>query len=609
MPKMRATTTCRSCSGTRPNRSPKPIRIAPSPSPSPAAKPFRCCANSCCAASAASIKTPASPSSSSGLAQSNDADEQLTIIRGLRTALSGQRRANAPTGWQAAYNKLAKSSSAELKSEANALGVTFGDAAAMESLRSLVASAECRCRTAPRRPQSAARCERPEARRHTSVAPRRSALRDAALTGLALYDDPHTPAKILAAYSQLIANEKRAALATLASRIPYGLDLLKAVSAKQIPAKDLSADLVRQLHNLKDETIDKMIGDVWGQIRTTPADKAALIESYRKQVTAKDAADADPALGRAVFTKTCQQCHTLYGVGTNIGPDLTGSNRSDVEYLLSNIVDPSAVIAKEYRPTIVVSTDGRVITGIVAGEDDKSLTLRTATETVVLPKDEIDERTVSDTSMMPDDQLKQFSTAEVLSLFAYLRGKQQVPILATKENAANFFNGKDLTGWNGDKELWSVENGEIVGRSQGLEHNTFLVSDLAAKDFKLTLEVKLVDDAGNSGIQFRSEPLEGYAEMRGYQADIGPGWWGKLYEENGRGLLWDKSGEEHVKKGDWNKYEIEAVGSHIRTWINGQPCVDSIDPEGKPSGIFALQLHSGGPTEVRFRNLKLEVKE
>ena len=227
----------------------------------------------------------------------------------------------------------------------------------------------------------------------------------------------------------------------------------------------------------------------------------------------------------------------------------------------------------------------------------------------MLPKDEIDERTVSDTSMMPDDQLKQFSTAEVLSLFAYLRGKQQVPLQATKENAPNFFNGKDLTGWNGDKELWSVENGEIVGRSKGLKHNTFLLSDLAAKDFKLTLEVKLVDDAGNSGVQFRSEPLEGYAEMRGHQADIGPSWWGKLYEENGRGLLWEKSGEQHVKKGDWNKYEIEAVGNHIRTWLNGQPCVDYTDPQGKHSGIFALQLHSGGPTEVHFRNLKLEVKD
>ncbi len=124
-----------------------------------------------------------------------------------------------------------------------------------------------------------------------------------------------------------------------------------------------------------------------------------------------------------MFGKTCQQCHTLYGVGNKIGPDLTGSNRSDLEYLLTNIVDPSALIAKEYQATVVTTTDGRVITGIVSAENDKSVTIRTATETIVLPKNEIDERKFSPTSMMPEDQLKQFSTHEVLSLFAYLRGK------------------------------------------------------------------------------------------------------------------------------------------------------------------------------------------
>ena len=80
--------------------------------------------------------------------------------------------------------------------------------------------------------------------------------------------------------------------------------------------------------------------------------------------------------------------------------------------------------------------------------------------------------------------------------------------------------------------------------------------------------------------------------MRGYQADIGVGWWGKLYEENGRGILSDKSGEPYLKKGEWNRYEIEAVGNHIRTWLNGQPCVDFTDTAGARRGIFALQLHA-----------------
>jgi putative membrane-bound dehydrogenase-like protein len=545
----------------------------------------------------------------SGLSKSTEDDERLAIIRALRAALAGQRRAKAPAGWADVYATLSKSGNADLKAEANAVGVAFGDEIAMNGLRAIASNehADNGARRDALKALLAAKDPKLPATLQALLADEK--LRDAALAGLALYDDAETPAKVLDAYPQLTANEKRAALATLASRAPYALAMLKAVSAQRIPAKDLPADLVRQLHNLKDESIDKMIADVWGQVRSTPADKAALIDTYRKLLASQPSEPPNASLGRAVFGKTCQQCHTLYGVGNTIGPNLTGANRSDPEYLLSNIVDPSAVIAKEYQATVVTTTDGRVITGIVSAENDKSVTLRTATDTIIVPKQEIDERTLSPVSMMPEDQLKQFSPHEILSLFAYLRGKEQVPMLATKENAASFFNGKDLTGWRGEPDLWSVENGEIVGRTKGLSHNTFLLSDMSAKDFKLSLDLTLVDDVGNSGVQFRTEPLDGFNEVRGYQADVGPGWWGKLYEENGRGVLWDKSGEPFLKKGDWNHYEIEAIGSHVRTWLNGKPCADYEDPAGKREGVFALQLHAGGPTEVRFKNLKLEVKE
>ena len=178
-------------------------------------------------------------------------------------------------------------------------------------------------------------------------------------------------------------------------------------------------------------------------------------------------------------------------------------------------------------------------------------------------------------------------------------------MLATSENAVTLFNGNDLTGWSGADGLWSVENGELVGRTDGLKHNHWIVSDLAVQDFRLSVDVKLVDNAGNSGIQFRSQS-DG-REVSGYQADIGKGWWGKLYEEHGRGLLWDKSAEQHLNSGDWNRYEIVAQGNTIRTFINDQPCVDIDDPKGATRGIIAFQLHSGGKTEVRFRNMKLEV--
>ena len=286
--------------------------------------------------------------------------------------------------------------------------------------------------------------------------------------------------------------------------------------------------------------------------------------------------------------------------------ELTGPNRGDLDYFLTNVYDPSALIGKDYLAHVVATKDGRVLTGIIRSEDKDAITLVTANETLTIPRPEVEDRKPSESSMMPEGLLATLSDHEVRSLVAYLASPSQVPMLATVENLKGLFNGRDLLGWDGDPKLWKVEGGEIVGKTSGLSRNEFLRSDLALGDFKLTVQVKLVKNEGNSGIQFRSEPLPG-GEVKGYQADVGVGWWGKLYEENGRGLLWDKSGESFVKPGEWNTYEIVCNGSKIRTTINGQPCVTLDDPKGARRGILAFQLHSGGPTEVRYKDLKVEL--
>ena len=538
---------------------------------------------------------------------STDAEEQLVILRAVRKGLEGRRRVEPPDNWATVYGKLMASSSQPVQTEATELGVTFGDDAAMNAMRKSVSAVEADSKVRRAALSALLMAKDPQLAPTLQQLISDAAMRDVALLGLASYDDPQTPRLVLAQYPHLSSSEKRAAVATLTSRAAYGSELLRAIAGGQVAKSELSADHARQLHNLHNAEVDKLLAEVWGTVRNTPADKAALIADYRK-VLAVPPTTPDAELGRAVFGRTCQQCHTLYGAGAKVGPDLTGSNRADIEYLLSNIVDPSAVLAKDYQSTIITTKDGRIVTGLVTAEDNNVVTIQNATETLKLPKEEIDVRELAPVSMMPDDQLKQFTPQEVVSLFAYLRGKTQVPMLATKEVAGLLFNGRDLAGWQGDSKLWTVENGEIVGRSPGLNHNTFLVNDLSAANFRLSLDVKLVNNEGNSGVQFRTQPQQGFEEMKGYQADIGVGWWGKLYEENGRALLWDKPGDERVKKGEWNRYEIEAVDGHVRTWLNGQLCVDLDDPQGSRRGIFALQLHAGGPMEVRFRNLQLEVK-
>ena len=147
---------------------------------------------------------------------------------------------------------------------------------------------------------------------------------------------------------------------------------------------------------------------------------------------------------------------------------------------------------------------------------------------------------------------------------------------------------------------------EIVGKTTGLKRNEFLRGQMIATDFRLSLRVRLTPDKENSGVQFRSQELPA-GEVKGPQADVGAGWWGKLYDEHGLGLVWDKPGDKHVEQGEWNTYVIEATGSRVRTWINGKLCVDLDDARLSRRGVFALQLHSGGALEVRFKEIELKV--
>ena len=523
--------------------------------------------------------------------------------RGAEGASAGRHARRLAEG----LARASASGDERLRSQATALALTFGDPSALTSMRTVLGDASQNL--ARRRDALTALAQGPRRR----ACPRACATCSpippcaaAAIRGLAEYDDPKAPDAILGVYAELAPDERRDALNTLAARVGSARALLAAVGEGRISSKDLAADVIRQLRNHKNAAIDAQIGKVWGTARETTGDRARTIARYRAMLASQPARAPDPELGRAIYAKTCQQCHTLFGVGGKIGPDLTGSNRRDLDYVLSNVLDPSALIGKDYLAHVVSMADGRVLTGLVRGEDKDALTLQTANEQVVIPLGEIDRRRPSDQSMMPEDLWTPLSEHEVRSLIAYLAGPAQVPMRATKENIAGFFNGRDLTGWVGEAGLWSVENGEIVGKTAGLKRNAFLRSEMAAADFRLSLKIKLVKNEGNSGIQFRSAALPG-GEMKGYQADAGPGWWGKLYEENGRGLLWPKSGEEYVRPGEWNTYEIVAVGHSVRTRINGKPCVDLDDPAGATRGVFAFQLHSGDATEVRFKEIRLEL--
>jgi len=195
-----------------------------------------------------------------------------------------------------------------------------------------------------------------------------------------------------------------------------------------------------------------------------------------------------------------------------------------------------------------------------------------------------------------------------------------MPVLAAEKGWTKLFDGKTLKGWQGDPQAWSVENGVIVACTDKytIKQNTFLIHKDPVKDFHLIAEVKLRNH--NSGIQFRSKQLDGPGWIvAGYQADFSDAGersaWGNFYEERGRSRAvmktpdegWQK-GRTLVKKGDWNEIQVIACGPRIEVKLNGTTTVQASDDKSA-SGILALQLHSGEPMRVEFRNLRIRKLE
>ena len=183
-------------------------------------------------------------------------------------------------------------------------------------------------------------------------------------------------------------------------------------------------------------------------------------------------------------------------------------------------------------------------------------------------------------------------------------GTKKEPVITS------IFNGKNLTGWEGNSEYWSVSDGVIVAKStKNIPQNELLWSSIEVKDFYLALDVKLTPHDRNGGIQFRSKPGNGQSRAAGYQADMGHiaghgNLWGRLFDEGGRGKLdWNTHGAKVVKSSDWNRYEILAVGHRIWTAVNGTLCTAIEDPSGKLSGKIGLEINRGPAKSVQYRIL------
>ncbi|MDP6354313.1 MAG: c-type cytochrome [Planctomycetota bacterium] len=253
-------------------------------------------------------------------------------------------------------------------------------------------------------------------------------LRKDAIVGLARYSDDRTPKIILANYAEWSREQQTAAINTLVSRRSYALALLDALGEGQIAGKDISAFAARQMKNMNDPEVLEKLTRAWGTVKEPSADKKALIAKYKKFLSKRFIRKANLKNGRNIFDKTCLQCHTLFGKGGRIGPEITGSNRDNLDYILENILTPSAFIGKGFELTNILTKDEQLISGIIVEKTRARIVIQTLNEKVVLDRAEIDDMKSSQTSMMPEGLVEGMKREEIRDLIGYLASPVQVPL-------------------------------------------------------------------------------------------------------------------------------------------------------------------------------------
>ncbi len=366
------------------------------------------------------------------LADSRDSLARKDVLDGMLAALRGRKKVTATTGWSEAYKALSGDSDTSVRDRAALLSLIFNTPDAASGLLATANDPK-----APTERRTAALQSLIEARvpnLSASLIPLLDdpAVRGAALRGLAAVHDDATPGAILSRYKSLGAAEKDDAIATLSARPDYALAMLKAVAEGTIPREDVSVTVARQLLALNHPEIQAKLEAAWGSVRATSKDKVALMARYKGLLSSNSERTPDSSRGRSVFNRTCLQCHKLYDSGGDVGPDLTGSDRANPDYILENVLDPSASVPREYRLVTIATTDGRVASGIVRESTPKTVSLQTANDRIVIAREDIESMKESPLSMMPEGQLEKLTTEEFRDLIAYLASKAQVAPAAEK---------------------------------------------------------------------------------------------------------------------------------------------------------------------------------
>lgn len=352
---------------------------------------------------------------------------QSRVLAGIQNAVRGWRKAAKPAAWDQFTSLPGVAKSSGVLRELNTL---FGDGRAMDQLKQIALDHSASLPTRRQALQSLVDAGPDDLRSICERLLDERILNATAASGLAQFDDPEIARLLARKYRRFHPDDRSLVIEKLVSRPAFAKVLLDEIESGRaaIRVADITAAHARQIRSLEDQSLNQRLADVWGELRDTSAERLAAIDTLKKRLTPEVLAMADRSAGRALFNKACAACHQLFGEGRKIGPDLTGSQRANLDYLLGNIMDPSAVVGKDYRMSIVALTDGRVLNGLVVSKDERTLVLQTATQQVTVNGRDIEEIVQSSQSAMPEGLLTPLTETQVRDLIAYLQSPVQVPL-------------------------------------------------------------------------------------------------------------------------------------------------------------------------------------
>ena len=356
--------------------------------------------------------------------KSGNADAREDIVRGMGGALKGFRQVAKPAHW----DDFVKALGAQQPDIVRNVSLVFGSGRAVEEIIALIKDGHGDANARLSAFDSLMRNAKPE---HFAIA--RSMISDkvlgtAARLGLAKFSDGDVPKSLLTNWPDRSQEWRAANVTTLASRAAWAKELLTFAEKNPTVRGDITPIHARQIRSLGDEAVNKQLTKVWGELHDTPEAKKQEIAKWRSLLTAAALAQGDASKGRALFTTVCAACHKMYGDGAAIAPELTGSDRRNLDYLLENIVDPSAVVPADYRIAIVKLKDGRTLSGVIPEQNDRTVTVQTPAERVSFLRSDIAEMQQLSQSFMPEGLLTALGEENVKHLIAYLMSSGQVPL-------------------------------------------------------------------------------------------------------------------------------------------------------------------------------------